>query len=97
MVFEYKSLSPNWKLSDLSVYEMVGAYGAFANKGIYVKPIMVTKIEDKNGTIIFQSKPDIIGDSSIEWLKKIDRNKPFFMMTHFKATHEPFDYPRSFP
>ena len=43
---------------DLSVYEMVGAYGAFANKGIYVKPIMVTKIEDKNGTIIYQSKPE---------------------------------------
>ena len=30
---------------DLSVYEMVGAYGAFANKGIYVEPVMVTKME----------------------------------------------------
>ena len=52
---------------DLSVYEMVGAYGAFANKGIYVKPIMVTKIEDKNGTIIFQSKPetkDVLSEES---------------------------------
>ena len=36
---------------------------------------------------------DIIGDSSIEWLSNISRDKPFFMMTHFKATHEPFDYP----
>ena len=43
---------------DLSVYEMVGAYGAFANKGIYVKPIMVSKIEDRNGKIVFQSTPD---------------------------------------
>ena len=52
---------------DLSVYEMVGAYGAFANKGIYVKPIMVTKIEDKNGKIIFQSKPetkDVLSEES---------------------------------
>jgi penicillin-binding protein 1A len=52
---------------DLSVYEMVGAYGAFANKGIYVKPTMVTKIEDKNGTIIFQSKPktkDVLSEES---------------------------------
>ncbi len=52
---------------DLSVYEMVGAYSAFANKGIYVKPIMVTKIEDKNGTIIFQSKPetkDVLSEES---------------------------------
>ena len=52
---------------DLSVYEMVGAYGAFANKGIYVEPVMVTKIEDKNGTIIYQSKPntkDVISEES---------------------------------
>jgi len=52
---------------DLSVYEMVGAYGAFANKGIYVQPVMVTKIEDKNGTIIYQSKPntkDVISEES---------------------------------
>ena len=52
---------------DLSVYEMVGAYGAFANKGIYVKPIMVTKIEDRNGKIIFQSTPetkDVLSEES---------------------------------
>ena len=52
---------------DLSVYEMVGAYGAFANKGIYVEPVMVTKIEDKNGAIIYQSKPntkDVISEES---------------------------------
>ena len=52
---------------DLSVYEMVGAYGAFANKGIFVKPIMVTKIEDKNGTIVYQSKPetrDVLSEES---------------------------------
>ena len=52
---------------DLSVYEMVGAYGAFANKGIYVKPVMVTKIEDKNGTIVYQSKPntkDVLSEES---------------------------------
>ena len=52
---------------DLSIYEMVGAYGAFANKGIYVEPVMVTKIEDKNGTIVYQSKPntkDVISEES---------------------------------
>ena len=36
---------------DISLFEMVGAYGTFANKGIYVEPIMVTSIEDKNGTV----------------------------------------------
>jgi penicillin-binding protein 1A len=43
---------------DLSVYEMVGAYSAFANKGVYTKPVMVTTIEDKNGTILYQFKPE---------------------------------------
>ena len=43
---------------DLSVYEMVAAYSAFANKGIYTKPVMVTHIEDKNGTILYQFSPE---------------------------------------
>ena len=43
---------------DLSVFEMVGAYGAFANQGIYVKPTMVTRIEDKNGTLLYLSAPE---------------------------------------
>ncbi|WP_406685380.1 transglycosylase domain-containing protein [Seonamhaeicola sp. MEBiC1930] len=43
---------------DISVYEMVGAYGTFANKGVYTKPVMVTTIEDKNGTILYQFKPE---------------------------------------
>jgi len=43
---------------DLSVYEMVGAYAAFANKGVYTKPVMVTHIEDKNRTILFQFIPE---------------------------------------
>jgi penicillin-binding protein 1A len=52
---------------DLSVYEMVGAYSAFANKGIYVKPVVVTRIEDKNGTVIFQAAPitkDVLSEES---------------------------------
>lgn len=51
--------------ADLSVYEMVAAYAAFANKGVYTQPVMVTTIEDKNGTVLYQFKPetrDVIGD-----------------------------------
>ena len=43
---------------DISVYEMVGAYSSFANQGVYTKPVMVTSIEDKNGTILYQFKPE---------------------------------------
>ncbi|WP_282122629.1 penicillin-binding protein 1A [Algibacter mikhailovii] len=43
---------------DISVYEMVGAYATFANQGVYTKPVMVTSIEDKNGTLLYQFKPE---------------------------------------
>ena len=42
---------------DLSVYEMVAAYSTFANKGVYTEPYFVTRIEDKNGTILYQHSP----------------------------------------
>jgi penicillin-binding protein 1A len=38
--------------SELSVYEMVGAYGTFANKGVHIEPLVVTRIEDKNGNVL---------------------------------------------
>ena len=43
---------------DLSVYEMVAAYSSFANQGVYTKPVMVTHIEDKSGTILYQYSPE---------------------------------------
>jgi len=43
---------------DISLYEMVGAYGAFANQGVYVQPQVVSTIQDKNGTILYQHVPD---------------------------------------
>ena len=42
---------------DISLFEMVGAYSTFANKGIHTEPVMVLRIEDKNGTILFQNVP----------------------------------------
>ena len=42
---------------DLSLYEMVGALNTFANKGMYVKPMMILRIEDKNGTILQEFTP----------------------------------------
>ena len=42
---------------DVSVYEMVGAYGTFANKGVYTSPIFLNRIEDKNGVILDEFSP----------------------------------------
>lgn len=44
--------------ADLTVYEMVGAMSTFANNGIYIKPELVIKIEDKTGRVIKDYKPE---------------------------------------
>jgi penicillin-binding protein 1A len=44
--------------SDVTLYEMVGAYGTFANKGVFTQPIMVTRIEDKHGNLISSFTPE---------------------------------------
>ncbi len=38
--------------ADLSLYEMVGGLNTFVNKGIYIEPIFITRIEDKHGNLI---------------------------------------------
>lgn len=43
--------------ADISVYEMVGAYATFANKGVYTEPIYITRIEDKSGVVIKEFIP----------------------------------------
>jgi len=42
---------------DVSVYEMVGANSTFANKGTYVQPTFVMRIEDKNGKVLEEFMP----------------------------------------
>lgn len=42
---------------DLSVYEMVGSYTTFVNKGVYTEPIFITRIEDKNGVVLQEFSP----------------------------------------
>ncbi len=44
--------------ADISVMDMTAAYAVFANEGVYNEPIFVTRIEDKNGKIIYQATQD---------------------------------------
>jgi penicillin-binding protein 1A len=39
---------------DLSLIEIVSAYGAFANKGQTTKPVMITKITDASGKVLYK-------------------------------------------
>jgi penicillin-binding protein 1A len=41
---------------DLSLYEVVRAYGAFANKGEMTEPVMINKITDAQGTVLYERK-----------------------------------------
>jgi penicillin-binding protein 1A len=43
---------------EITVQDMVAAFSTFANKGIYIKPQLITRIEDKNGNLIFESIPE---------------------------------------
>ena len=43
---------------DLKLIEMVGAMSTFANQGVYIKPMFITKIEDKNGNVIQRFSPE---------------------------------------
>ncbi len=60
------SLGPN----DVSVFEMVKAYGTFLNQGKKVDPILVDKITDQEGKIIeeFKAKQTEVLSKEIAWL-----------------------------
>ncbi len=52
---------------DISVGEMVSAYTAFANKGIRLAPLFVTRIEDNEGNVIARFQPrmnEVISEES---------------------------------
>ena len=37
---------------EISLYEMTGAFNTFANRGVWVEPLMLTRIEDKSGNVL---------------------------------------------
>lgn len=67
-------------------------------QGLYFDPVFKTEDDWQDDGIEAGKKypgynTDVVTDYSIDWLKKRKRDKPFFLMVHFKATHEPFEYP----
>lgn len=45
-------------VADLSLLEITSANATFANMGVHIKPVYLTRIEDKNGNPIFQVMPE---------------------------------------
>lgn len=71
----------------------------FHDQGEYIDPIFKNEknwIDDdqgKQGEIIHGFSTDIVTDRTIAWIKNREKDKPFLMCCHFKATHEPWDFP----
>lgn len=67
--------------SDVTLYDMVGAYGTFVNGGTWTQPIYLTRIEDKHGNVIAEFVPKTVEALSEETA---------YMMVHMlKAAAEP--------
>ena len=51
--------------ADISLKEMVFAYSSFINQGQAVRPVGITRIEDKDGNVLFVHKPSLPGQAVI--------------------------------
>ena len=76
-------------------------YSVFYEQGTYRNPTFYST-GDKwyefgdNGNKVQGFSTDIVTDKTIRWIKETDPDKPFLVCCHFKATHEPWDYPERF-
>jgi arylsulfatase A-like enzyme len=75
-------------------------FNILPGQGRYHNPILKNsdnwEYANKGGKEYKGFSADVIMDESLKWLDQRDKDKPFMLMTHFKATHEPFDYPERF-
>lgn len=76
--------------SNLSLMEMTGAYTTFANNGVYTEPIMVTRIEDNNGRVIYNatsSQQRALSETTnyamVDMLKYATKNHSYQLKTEF--------------
>ena len=67
--------------SDVSLYDMVGAYGTFVNGGTWVEPNFITRIEDKHGNVIAEFAPKTV--------EALSEETAYLMVHMLKAAAEP--------
>jgi penicillin-binding protein 1A len=65
-------------VADLNVLEITSANSTFANKGVHIKPILITRIEDKNGNAIYDVMP--------ETNEALDEKTAYIMLNLMKGT-----------
>lgn len=66
----YSALALGGMTKGISPLKMTAAYGAIANKGIYTEPIAYTKVLDRDGNIILESKSkqNTVASSQVAYL-----------------------------
>lgn len=73
-------------------------YSIFYDQGEYRDPTFINSSDPwpgdrPMGERVRGFSTDIVTDKAIDWIKKQSADKPFLMCCHFKATHEPYDFP----
>ena len=73
-------------------------YSVFHDQGEYRDPTFKNSDDPWPGQRNFGERvhgfsTDIVTEKAIRWMKEQDRSRPFLMCCHFKATHEPYDFP----
>jgi penicillin-binding protein 1A len=68
-------------VGELSAFDMASAYTTFANGGVQSNPFFITRIEDKNGKIIYTAVP--------EQKKAINPNDNFVIVDMLKFAADP--------
>jgi penicillin-binding protein 1A len=67
---------------DVSIFELVGAYGTFVNKGVWTEPTFITRIEDENGAVLQEFVPKKV--------EALNEETAYLMLHMLKgATEEP--------
>lgn len=73
-------------------------YSVFHDQGEYRDPTFKNSDDPWPGQRNFGERihgfsTDIVTEKAIRWMKAQDKSQPFLMCCHFKATHEPYDFP----
>ena len=74
-------------------------YSVFHDQGTYRDPLFKTPetwIDDTEGVGGIPERgfsTDLVADKAIRWIEERDTTRPFLLCCHFKATHEPCDFP----
>lgn len=67
------------------------SWNVLPGQGRYIDPILMGPGDDKKKGKVYKGySEDVITDLSLDWVKKRDKDKPFFLCCHYKAPHRPW-------